>query len=109
MGAGTAANPAEPEPLTLYITLEEFSQVFDAPERSVGLLRLRATLVRSTSAGERVLAQRNVVVQQPATGANAQAGVRALAEASDAAAKELAQWLKPWAAVPAGSSVSGQR
>ena len=78
----------------LRVELEEFSQLFEAPERSVGLLRLRATLLSVGPTGERLLAQRSVVVQRPATAADAAGGVRALAQASDAATTELVQWLQ---------------
>jgi cholesterol transport system auxiliary component len=78
----------------LRVELEEFSQLFEAPERSVGLLRLRATLLSVGPTGERLLAQRSVVVQRPATAADAAGGVRALAQASDAATAELVQWLQ---------------
>ena len=57
------------------------------------LVRLRATLLESTAGGEKLLAQRNVVVQRPAPSADAPGGVRALAAAVDAAADELVQWL----------------
>ncbi|MDB5947456.1 MAG: putative lipoprotein [Ramlibacter sp.] len=80
-------------PRSLRIELEEFSQLFDSPAHSVGLLRLRATLLESTAGGEKVLAQRNVVVQRPAPTSDASGGVRALTAAVDAAAEELSQWL----------------
>jgi len=44
--------------------------------------------------GERLLGQRVFVVQRPAPSADAAGGVRALAEAADQAAGELAQWLQ---------------
>lgn len=80
-------------PRSLRIELEEFSHYFQAPAESVGLLRLRATLLENTAGGERLLAQRNVVVQRPAPSADAAGGVRALTAAVDAAADELVQWL----------------
>ena len=86
---GTAA----PAPRLLRVTLEEFSHLFETPERSVGLLRLRATVFEATGVGERVLAQRSIVVQRPAASATAAGGVRALAAATDAAVAELGQWL----------------
>src|SRR3990167_7531300 len=76
-------------PWLLRLELEEFSQLFSAPDASVGLIRLRATLVEITPAGERLLGQRNVVVQRPATSADAPGGVRALTAATDAAIEEL--------------------
>ncbi len=85
-------------PLRLRVELEEFSQLFTSPTASAGLIRLRATLVDITPAGEKLLAQRSVVVQQPATSADAPGGVRALTEATDAAIQELDQWLQQAAA-----------
>lgn len=82
------------QPLVLRVELEEFSQLFTAPGTSAGLVRLRATVVDNLPAGEQVLAQRRVIVQRPAPTADAAGGVRALAEATDAAAAELSQWLE---------------
>lgn len=87
------ARGVEPGPRTLRITLEEFSQVFDSPGSSSGLLRLRATLLQSTPTGERLLAQRAFVVQQTAPSSDAPGGVRALTAAADASAQQLAEWL----------------
>ena len=80
-------------PRALRIELEEFSHYFESPGQSVGLLRLRATLLENTAGGEKLLAQRNVVVQRPAPSADASGGVRGLTAAVDAAADELVQWL----------------
>jgi cholesterol transport system auxiliary component len=81
-------------PLLLRLQLEEFSQLFSTPESSVGLVRLRATLVELTPAGEKLLGQRSVVVQRPAPSTDAAGGVRALTAATDAAIEELDQWLQ---------------
>lgn len=80
-------------PRILRIELEEFSHFFEAPTRSWGLVRLRATLLDNTPAGERLLAQRSIVVRRPAPTPDAPGGVRALAAATDAAAEELGQWV----------------
>ena len=77
----------------LRLELEEFSQLFSAPDTSVGLIRLHATLVDITPAGERLVGQRSIVVQRPASSADAPGGVRALTEATDAAIEEIEQWL----------------
>jgi cholesterol transport system auxiliary component len=93
-GEGAAlARSAGLLPRALRIELEEFSQLFESPTQSVGLVRLRATLLENTAGGEKLLAQRNVVVQRPAPTADAAGGVRALTAAVDGAADELAQWL----------------
>ncbi len=78
----------------LRLELEEFSQLFSAPDASVGLIRLHATLVDITPAGERLVAQRSLVLQRPATSADAAGGVRALAEATDAAIEALDEWMQ---------------
>lgn len=81
-------------PRLLRLHLEEFSHLFTAPDASVGLIRLRATLVEVTPAGEKLVAQRHVIVQRPAPSADATGGVRALTAATDAAIEELEQWLQ---------------
>ena len=81
-------------PQVLRLELEEFSQVFSAVDISVGLIRLRATLLEVTPSGEKLLGQRNLVVQRPAPSSYAIGGVRALTAATDAAVEELDQWLQ---------------
>ena len=81
-------------PLLLRLDLDEFSHVFTAPETSVGLIRLRATLIEQATSGEKLIAQRSVVVQRPAPSADAQGGVRALTAATDAAIEEIDAWLR---------------
>lgn len=81
-------------PPVLRLELEEFSQHFDSPAQSSGVLRLRATLVDSTPGGERLLGQRTVLVKQPAPTADAPGAVRALTAAADAAIEEISQWLQ---------------
>ncbi len=81
-------------PRLLRLELEEFSHLFTAPDASVGLIRLRATLLEVTPAGEKLVGQRDVVVQRPAASADAPGGVRALTAATDAAIEELEQWLQ---------------
>ncbi len=74
----------------LHVTLEEFSQVYTAPEQSHGLLRLRVSLLQ----GERLLAQRELQLQQPAPSADAAGGVRALGATTDAVVTELVRWMQ---------------
>ena len=81
-------------PLQLRVELQEFSQLFQSPTSSVGLVRLRASVVRPTAQGERLLAQRSFVVQRGAASHDAVGGVKALAQASDAAVAEIEQWLQ---------------
>jgi cholesterol transport system auxiliary component len=81
-------------PRVLQLELDEFSQVFESPANSVGLIRLRATLVESLPSGEKLLAQRSFTVQRPAPSADAPGGVRALTLASDAVIEEISVWLQ---------------
>lgn len=81
-------------PLLLRLDLEEFSQVFTAADASVGLIRLRATLIEQAVSGEKLIAQRSIVVQRPAPSADAQGGVQALTQATDAAIEEIDLWLQ---------------
>jgi cholesterol transport system auxiliary component len=95
-GEGPALNRGENQgvlPPVLRLELEEFSQLFDAPARSVGLVRLRATLVQVTVSGDKLLAQRSFTLQSPAPSPDAAGGVRALTAASDAAVMALDEWL----------------
>lgn len=99
-GASVALNRSQNAvlPLLLRMDLEEFSQLFTAPETSVGLIRLRATLVEVTPAGDKLIGQRNVIVQRPAPSSDAPGGVQALTAATDAAIEEIDQWLQQAAA-----------
>ena len=81
-------------PRLLRLELEEFSHVFTAADTSAGVIRLRATLLEVTPAGQKLVSQRSVVVQRPATTPDAPGGVRALAAATDAAIEEIDQWLQ---------------
>jgi cholesterol transport system auxiliary component len=92
-GAALARRAGTPPPV-LRVELEEFSQLFDAPAQSRGVLRLRCTLLENTAGGERLVAQRSFDVERPAPSADAAGGVRALTAAADAAAQEIAAWLR---------------
>jgi cholesterol transport system auxiliary component len=81
-------------PPTLRVELEEFSQWFDAPNASRGVLHLRCTLLNNTGGGERLVAQRSFEIEQPAPTPDAAGGVRALSAAVDTAARDLAAWLR---------------
>ncbi len=74
---------------TLRLELEEFSQVFDAADRSHAVLRLRASLIRQRS----VVAQQGFDLEHAAATPNAEGGVRALVAASDDAGEKLINWL----------------
>lgn len=78
---------------TLHIEVLDMSQSFDRPEHSVGVLRLRATLMARQGAVMTVIAQHEARWQPEAPTADAAGGARALQEASDEAAADLLQWL----------------
>ncbi|HSO44574.1 MAG TPA: ABC-type transport auxiliary lipoprotein family protein [Rhodoferax sp.] len=93
----SAPSPSLAAPLlNLRLVLEEFSQVFDSPTDSHGLLRLRATLTQRASGSEILLAQRSFVVQQSAQSPDAVGAVRALTAVSDQLAEQMAAWLAPF-------------
>ena len=91
--AGLARRTAS-VPLVLRVQVEEFSHRFDSANDSKGVLRLRCTLLENTAAGERFVAQRTFVVEEPAPSADAAGGVRALTAAADEAARDIATWLE---------------
>ena len=88
------ARTSGPAPRLLRIELQEFTQLFQSPTASTGLVRVRATLVESAPLGDTLLAQRSFSVQRPAPSADAPGGVRALAAATDALAQALNAWLE---------------
>ncbi len=92
--AGAVVTKPTPEPLlNLRLELEEFSQLFDSPDNSSGLLRLRATVTQRSPAGEALLAQRTFIAKQNAPTPDASGGVRALAAATDLVIAEIEAWL----------------
>ena len=91
--SATIARSEGKVPDTLRVSLEEFSHYFESPTQSVGLVRLRATLIRSNRGGDRVLAQQSFMARRPAPSADAPGGVKGLAAASDAAVAELVAWV----------------
>jgi cholesterol transport system auxiliary component len=90
-GDGVAGSTS---PWAVRLELEEFSQLFESTTASVGLLRMRATVVQATAQGEKLLGQRSFVVQRPAPSADVAGGVQALTGASDAVVLEVDQWLQ---------------
>jgi cholesterol transport system auxiliary component len=95
-GAVLAGSEAVAAPL-LTVDLEQFEQVFDSEGQSHGALTARATLMR----GDRMIAQRTFVTRAPAQAPNAQGGVDALAQASDAFVTQLIAWLEMQAPIAA--------
>lgn len=74
----------------LRIDLETFDHVFETPESSQGVVRLRASLIRD----RHLIAQQLFYNAQPAQTTNAAGGVRALTQATDFALNAVAEWVK---------------
>jgi cholesterol transport system auxiliary component len=91
--AALLARASGARPRVLRVELEEFSHYFDSQTQSAGHVRLRCTLLENTPGGERLVAQRSFSQQRPATTADAAGGVRALTQATDAVADEMAAWV----------------
>lgn len=73
----------------LRIEADDFSHVFESPEKSHGSIALRASLYN----GRTLLAQKSFAARAPATSNDAAGGVRALAAASDAVIADMLVWL----------------
>jgi cholesterol transport system auxiliary component len=76
--------------LTLTLELEEFSQQFEAPETSQGVVILRATLLKKGA----LHAQESFEARAPAPTSDAAGGVHALSAATESVAEKLAVWVK---------------
>ena len=90
--AGGVAVPAVDGPSNLSllkIEADDFTHVFESPEKSYGSIALRATIYH----GRTLIAQRSFAVRQPASSNDAAGAAGALAAASDAAIAEMIAWL----------------
>ena len=81
-------------PTLLRVELEEFSHIFSSATESAGVVRLRATLFDVTRAGEALRGHQVFTVRAAARSADAAGGVAALADASNQAALQVAQWVE---------------
>ena len=89
-GIVTSAHGARAD-YALRVELEDFSQSFDAPDRSRVAVRARASLV--DVAGRALIAQRAFAIERPAPSPDARGAVAALAEASDELIEQLLAWV----------------
>ena len=90
----TGSEPASSNAPVLQIELDTFSQQFDSPGSSQGLVQLRATLSWVAASGEKRVAQKSFAAQRPAPSADAAGGVRALAADTDAVMAEIDLWVQ---------------
>lgn len=74
----------------LRFELQEFSQVFDTPRRSRGILQGQAGLLDTR---RQLVAERRLAIEQPAPTADAHGGVIALVAVSEELGREFAAWL----------------
>ena len=74
----------------ILVELQEFSQVFDSPQSSRGVLTASVSLIDGK---RRVVAERLAVIDKPALGADASGGVQALVAASTEFGRFLSDWL----------------
>ena len=81
-------------PTVLRAEVEEFSQVFQSEKDSVGLVRVRVSMVDSLKAGDELIDQRVFVAQRPAPTPDAAGGAKALSDAAAQDADEIAQWVE---------------
>jgi cholesterol transport system auxiliary component len=78
----------------LRIELDDFSQVFEAPDQSFGVVRLRATrLTPGVADGARQVEQRSFAARVPAPSNDAAGGVLALKTAADQLAGQVVAWV----------------
>ena len=89
-GIVTGAHGARAD-YALRVELEDFSQSFDAPDRSRVVVRARASLV--DVAGRTLVAQRAFAIDRPAPSADARGAVAALGEAGDELIEQLLAWV----------------
>jgi cholesterol transport system auxiliary component len=75
----------------LRVELQEFSQVFTAPQISQGVLQGQVSLI---DAKRRLIAGRAIGIERPAREPDAVGGVLALVEASEELGRQLADWLE---------------
>ncbi|MBC3883930.1 ABC-type transport auxiliary lipoprotein family protein [Undibacterium griseum] len=85
---GSPADGVDNLPL-LHLELQEFSQIFTAPERSHAQLSLHAVLVKN----RRIIAQGNFVRQTPSATQDAAGGAQAMQQAADRLSTDLLDWL----------------
>lgn len=74
----------------LRVELQAFSQVFDSPQHSKGVLQASVSVVDRK---RQLVAEQQVAIEKPATTADAHGGVSALVAASDDFGQQMATWL----------------
>jgi len=94
-GADPARASGGAAPALLRVELEEFCQVFDAPETSAAVVQVRATLLApGAGAGTPHLGQKLFAVRQSAPSPDAAGAAGALSAASAIAIRQIGRWLE---------------
>lgn len=75
----------------LRIELQEFSQIFDSPQNSRGVLQASVSLL---DARRQIVVERQLNVERPAASPDARGGVNALATASAEFGERIGEWLE---------------
>jgi cholesterol transport system auxiliary component len=89
LGAVSAAGNVAANCL-LRVEVQEFSQVFDSPQKSRAVVQGNVSLI---DARRQLLAERHVAIEHPASTPDANGGVNALVSASSELGQQLTQWL----------------
>ncbi|MBK7422366.1 MAG: membrane integrity-associated transporter subunit PqiC [Propionivibrio sp.] len=89
LGAVSAGGNAAADCL-LRVELQEFSQVFDSPQKSHAVLQANVSLIDTR---RQLVAERQVSIEQPAASPDAHGGVNALVKTSTELGQQLADWL----------------
>ena len=82
--------PAQGASCRILVEIGEFSQIFDTPALSRGLVLGTLTVYDSS---REILATGNLTISRPALTADAQGGVTALTEAANEFGEQLSRWL----------------
>jgi cholesterol transport system auxiliary component len=98
--AVTSTQPFVAPPPVVRVELEEFSQLFDTPQTSAGLVRVRATVLQAGASGARTTAQQTFIARHSAASADAAGGVKALTQAVDDVIGQLDMWLQQTVSTP---------
>jgi cholesterol transport system auxiliary component len=88
-GMAVHANDSAGDEYNLTIELDEFDQIFERPDRSRGVIALRATL----RGGDGSRIERVFATEQPASTPDAAGGARALTQASDEIVQRVIGWV----------------
>jgi cholesterol transport system auxiliary component len=88
-GAVLSASDSVTDVPVLRIEVDDFTQIFNDPQQSIGRINARASVLDD----RRLVAYRNFTREVPASTPDASGGARALADATDAIISDMMNWL----------------